>query len=69
LNDIIALDFFNWSDTTYVACETCYSHFITLNCDDQVKTVAAVDGGRDTPGRYWQVLDKIEKQISGVPPE
>jgi hypothetical protein len=61
--------FFDLWNTEHTACRSCYSYYITVNANDQVLTIKAVDGGTDTPGAYWQVWAEIKKLISELPEE
>jgi hypothetical protein len=67
LADIQALGFFKLPSTKHTACRECFTYHITVKSGDQVKTVAAVDGGTDTPTDYWQIYAKIKKVLPAFP--
>lgn len=67
LADIEALGFFKLPSTKHTACRECFTYHITVKSGDQVKTVAAVDGGTDTPTDYWQIYAKIKKVLPAFP--
>jgi hypothetical protein len=67
LADIQALGFFKLPSTKHTACQECFTYHITVKSGDQVKTVAAVDGGTDTPTDYWQIYAKIKKVLPAFP--
>jgi len=51
--------------TSHTPCGQCYSYYLTVLHEGQVKTVQAVDGGTDAPANYWQVVSRI----NGVTPK
>jgi simple sugar transport system permease protein len=65
LSDVNALGWF--TDTLYSTehepCGQCYTFFLTVSDQDQVKTVKAVNGGTDTPPAYWKVIALIDEVI------
>jgi hypothetical protein len=67
LADIEALGFFKLPSTKHTACRECFTYHITAKSGDQVKTVAAVDGGTDTPTDFWQIYAKIKKELPAFP--
>ncbi|PKN87720.1 MAG: hypothetical protein CVU45_07940, partial [Chloroflexi bacterium HGW-Chloroflexi-7] len=56
-----------FSDTLYSTehepCGQCYTFFLTIADEGQVKTVKAVNGGTDTPPDYWKVIALIDEII------
>ena len=56
-----------FSDTLYSTehepCGQCYTFFLTVSDQGQVKTVKAVNGGTDTPPDYWKVIALIDEII------
>jgi hypothetical protein len=67
LADVTAQGFFKLPSTTHTACRECFTYHITVKSNDQVKTVAAVDGGTDTPTEYWQIYARIKKNLPAFP--
>jgi hypothetical protein len=67
LKDIDAQGFFKLVSTKHTACRECFTYHITVKSGDQVKTVAAVDGGTDTPTDYWQIYARIKKNLPAFP--
>jgi hypothetical protein len=63
LKDIDAQGFFKLPSTKHTACRECFTYHITIKHNDQVKTVAAVDGGTDTPTDFWQIYARIKKPL------
>jgi hypothetical protein len=63
LADIDAQGFFKLPSTKHTACAECFTYHITVKRADQVKTVAAVDGGTDTPTEFWQIYASIKKPL------
>lgn len=65
LSGINALGWF--TDTLYSTehepCGQCYTFFLTVSDQGQVKTVKAVNGGTDTPPAYWKVIALIDEII------
>lgn len=65
LSDIKGLGWF--TDTLYSTehepCGQCYTFFLTVSDQGQVKTVKAVNGGTDTPPVYWKVIALIDEII------
>lgn len=65
LSDINSLGWF--TDTLYSTehepCGQCYTFFLTVSDQGQVKTVKAVNGGTDTPPAYWKVIALIDEII------
>jgi len=55
--------------TEHEPCGQCYTFFLTVAHQGQVKTVKAVNGGTDTPPAYWKVIALIDEIIPpfGVP--
>lgn len=49
--------------TEHEPCGQCYTFFLTVSDQDQVKTVKAVNGGTDTPPAYWKVIALIDEII------
>lgn len=67
LADIDAQGFFKLPSTKHTACRECFTYHITVKQGDQVKTVAAVDGGTDTPTDFWQIYARIKKPLPAFP--
>jgi predicted small lipoprotein YifL len=67
LADVVAQGFFKLPSTKHTACRECYTYHITVKSNDQVNTVAAVDGGTDTPTDYWQIFARIKKDLPAFP--
>jgi len=63
LKDIAALGFFKLVSTKHTACRECFTYHITVKDGDKVLTVAAVDGGTDTPTDFWQIYARIKKNL------
>ncbi len=63
LRDIEALGFFKLVSTKHTACRECFTYHITVKGSDRVLTVAAVDGGTDTPTDFWQIYARIKKNL------
>jgi hypothetical protein len=63
LADIEALGFFKLPSTKHTACRECFTYHITVKDGDRVLTVAAVDGGTDTPTDFWQIYARIKKNL------
>jgi len=65
LSGINALGWF--TDTLYSTehepCGQCFTFFLTVSDQGQVKTVKAVNGGTDTPPAYWKVIALIDEII------
>ena len=65
VSDISALGWF--TDTLYSTehepCGQCYTFFLTVSDQGQVKTVKAVNGGTDTPPAYWREISLIDEII------
>jgi len=65
LSDITNLGWF--TDTLYSTehepCGQCYTFFLTVSDQGQIKTVKAVNGGTDTPPDYWKVIALIDEII------
>jgi NADPH:quinone reductase-like Zn-dependent oxidoreductase len=65
LSGITSLGWF--TDTLYSTehepCGQCYTFFLTVSDQGQVKTVKAVNGGTDTPPAYWKVIALIDEII------
>ncbi len=65
LVDIANLGWF--TDTLYSTehepCGQCYTFFLTVSDQGQIKTVKAVNGGTDTPPDYWKVIALIDEII------
>jgi ribose/xylose/arabinose/galactoside ABC-type transport system permease subunit len=64
---------FGWfTDTLYSTehqpCYTCYTFFLTVSDQGQVKTVKAVNGGTDTPPVYWNVIALVDEIIPHFAP-
>lgn len=49
--------------TEHEPCGTCYTFFLTVADEGQIKTVKAVNGGTDTPPDYWKVIALIDEII------
>ncbi len=49
--------------TEHEPCGQCYTFFLTVADQGQVKTVKAVNGGTDTPPAYWKVIALIDEMI------
>ncbi len=49
--------------TEHEPCGQCYTFFLTVADQGQVKTVKAVNGGTDTPPDYWKVIALIDEII------
>jgi ribose/xylose/arabinose/galactoside ABC-type transport system permease subunit len=49
--------------TEHEPCGQCYTFFLTVSDQGQVKTVKAVNGGTDTPPAYWKVIALIDEII------
>ncbi|HET6845429.1 MAG TPA: hypothetical protein VFH29_01260, partial [Anaerolineales bacterium] len=49
--------------TEHEQCGQCYTFFLTVADQGQVKTVKAVNGGTDTPPAYWKVIALIDEII------
>lgn len=49
--------------TEHEPCGQCYTFFLTVSDQGQVKTVKAVNGGTDTPPAYWKVIALIDAII------
>jgi ribose/xylose/arabinose/galactoside ABC-type transport system permease subunit len=54
--------------TEHQPCYTCYTFFLTVSDQGQVKTVKAVNGGTDTPPAYWKVIALIDEVIPHFAP-
>lgn len=67
LKDIEALGFFKLVSTKHTACRECFTYHITVKSADQVLSVAAVDGGTDTPTDFWQIYARIKKNLPAFP--
>ena len=63
LKDIDAQGFFKLVSTKHTACRECFTYHITVKDGDRVLTVAAVDGGTDTPTEFWQIYARIKKNL------
>ena len=65
LSGITSLGWF--TDTLYSTehepCGQCYTFFLTVSDQGQIKTVKAVNGGTDTPPAYWKVIALIDEII------
>jgi ribose/xylose/arabinose/galactoside ABC-type transport system permease subunit len=65
LSGVNALGWF--TDTLYSTehepCGQCFTFFLTVADQGQVKTVKAVNGGTDTPPAYWKVIALIDEII------
>jgi galactofuranose transport system permease protein len=70
LSGINALGWF--TDTLYSTehepCGQCFTYFLTVSDQGQVKTVKAVNGGTDTPPDYWKVIALIDEIIPHFAP-
>jgi ribose/xylose/arabinose/galactoside ABC-type transport system permease subunit len=53
----------NMYSTSHTPCGQCYSYYLTVTYNDQIKTVQAVDGGTDAPASYWQVISILNGVI------
>lgn len=62
-------EFFDLWSTEHTRCRSCYTYFITVKANDEVKTVQAVDGGTDTPGAYWKAWAEIKGLLPDFPEE
>jgi ribose/xylose/arabinose/galactoside ABC-type transport system permease subunit len=49
--------------TEHEPCGTCYTYFLSVSDQGQVKTVKAVNGGTDAPPDYWKVIALIDEVI------
>jgi galactofuranose transport system permease protein len=54
--------------TEHEPCGQCYTFFLTVSDQGQVKTVKAVNGGTDTPPAYWKVIALIDEIIPHFAP-
>lgn len=63
LKDIDAQGFFKLVSTKHTACRECFTYHITIKDGDRLLTVAAVDGGTDTPTEFWQIYARIKKNL------
>lgn len=55
--------------TSHTPCGQCFSYFINVAYEGQVKAVKAVDGGTDAPADYWQVVSLINGVLPNFQPE
>ena len=69
VNELLSgIEHLGWfTDTLYSTehepCGQCYTFFLTVADQGQVKTVKAVNGGTDTPPAYWKVIALIDEII------
>jgi hypothetical protein len=49
--------------TEHEQCGQCYTFFLSVSDQGQIKTVKAVNGGTDTPPAYWKVIALIDEII------
>jgi len=49
--------------TEHEPCGTCYTYFLSVSDQGQVKTVKAVNGGTDAPPDYWKAIALIDEVI------
>jgi ribose/xylose/arabinose/galactoside ABC-type transport system permease subunit len=54
--------------TEHEPCGQCYTFFLTVSDQGQVKTVKAVNGGTDAPPDYWKVIALIDEVIPHFAP-
>ncbi len=54
--------------TEHEPCGQCYTFFLTVSDQGQIKTVKAVNGGTDTPPIYWKVISLIDEIIPHFAP-
>ena len=45
--------------TAETPCGQCYTYFINVSYQGQLKNVQAVDGGTAVPGAYWYVVGSL----------
>ncbi len=63
LADIAGQGLFKLASTKHTACKECFTYHITAKYNGQTTTVAAVDGGTDTPTEFWQIYARIKKPL------
>lgn len=54
--------------TEHEPCGQCFTFFITISDQGQIKTVKAVNGGTDTPPDYWKVVALIDAIVPHFEP-
>ena len=54
--------------TEHEPCGQCYTFFLTVSDQDQIKTVKDVNGGTDTPPDFWKVISLIDEFIPQFEP-
>lgn len=62
LADITALGWFTEDifSSSHIPCGQCYSYYVSVSYQGQLKTVGAVDGGTDAPANYWKVTGELQ---------
>ena len=69
LADLVSLGIMELDDSygKFTTCNDCFTYTISINMDNQSKTITTTDGATDAPAALGKILSLVNSFIAGVP--